>query len=270
MRSEKLKQLVKDNTLLKFRIKDEQQFKELKDFLYALEVDLLDSDSYELMYHDALDDLHYPIFIIMGITGFFYYMKEFYDKSAYHLFLDSKNKEFDLEKDCLVEACKWPNLKKLVEGKTTTLKFRIKDAQQSKELQELLFALDVSWSPHCDNFQYRHFHLEHLAIAVNFDRVYLYYLYDDAMFDRLSSKEFDLENDCLVEEEEEEEKHVSLIIPTTVLYVNPTRKDLESLLSTAITILEHVKEKMPENKKKRLNISFAMLDEAIQCIIAAL
>lgn len=103
MRSEKLKQLVKDKVPLKFRIKDEQQFKELKDFLYALEVDLLDNDSYELMYHDALDDLHYPIFIITGITGFFYYMKEFHDKSEEHLFHDSKNEEFDLENDCLVE-----------------------------------------------------------------------------------------------------------------------------------------------------------------------
>ncbi len=95
------------------------------------------------------------------------------------------------------EECKWPNLKQLIEAKTD-LKFRIKDEQQSKELQEFFFALDVYW--HYGDKQLWDLKERNL-ISSFYGKKYCLLCDNEDDFIRNDAQAFDLENDCLVEEE---------------------------------------------------------------------
>ena len=104
------------------------------------------------------------------------------------------------------------NLHKLIKEKAD-LKFRIKDEEQSKAFQEMLFAMDVPW---------RGGNIERCYLDRKFlyylDRKFLYLDNENAFgvpgdynlmgstfdseeyFNEHENKEYDLENDCLVEE----------------------------------------------------------------------
>jgi hypothetical protein len=111
--------------------------------------------------------------------------------------------KFDVDLSQFKEEPKYysETLKKLIEQKVN-LKFRIKDEQQSKELQEFLFSLGVFWRDDCEKLIY----LNHpflwasgkgceFAITSEPD--------DEAWFRGSSAQEFDLEKDCLVEKPKE-------------------------------------------------------------------
>ncbi len=203
MRSETLKQLVKDKVSLKFRIKDEQQSRELQNFFFAQGVGWFNGDN-----SIKGEDSKY-----IFIDNIYPYDRP-YDYSISRLVAGDKNekefntephKEFDLINDHLIEECKWPNLKKLVDAKTP-LKFRVKDAKQSRKIQAFLFSLGVRWH-----------HTEDTCHRKNFLYMFLGCFYsspdeykiagcksdsETCCFDNEKSteyKEFDFENDCLVE-----------------------------------------------------------------------
>lgn len=232
MYSEKLKQLIKDKTPLKFRVKSEQQSRELQNFLFALDVDWGFGDPSVPMYTDE-PFLFYNDSSLNGLT--------WVGASQENHFNQNKVKEFDLTNDCLVEECKWPNLKKLVDAKTP-LKFRVKDAQQSRKVQAFLFYLGVRWrhtedTCHRKNFLYMFLGCfcsspdEYKIAGCKSDS-------DTCCFDNEKSteyKEFDLENDCLVEGNLHD-----IVMPSITLYENPTPKGIKEMLNTSIKILKHI------------------------------
>lgn len=84
-------------------------------------------------------------------------------------------------------------LKKLIQDKTP-LKFRIKDEQQSKELQDFLFCCKRRW----DNWIVGVYcNLDSLFLSI--DDEFIYWIEDSSAFDNNENQEFDLKNDCLVE-----------------------------------------------------------------------
>lgn len=103
-------------------------------------------------------------------------------------------------------------LKKLVLDKTP-LKFRIKDAQQSKEFQEFLFALNVNWGSNEKEIQ---------SINTKFlyyDPKYNHITRGDSEFNFIDheNSEFCLENDCVIEEKKDKYQTANKIeIPTWV------------------------------------------------------
>jgi hypothetical protein len=94
MYSEKLKQLIKDKVPLKFRIKDEQQSKELQEFLFAMDVgwgrwkEITYVDSPFLFVGDQLDQMGKYRLLHAPVT---------------EIFDSYPAQEFDLKHDCLAE-----------------------------------------------------------------------------------------------------------------------------------------------------------------------
>lgn len=190
MHSEKLKQLVKDKVPLKFRIKNEQQSKELQDFFFALDVFWKDGDR-------NVSETNKE-FLFLGDDSNNRYYLTMCDNNESCCWLRSKCKEFDLENDCLVEECKWPNLKKLVEAKVR-LKFRIKNEQQSKEIHDFLSNLDIkAGEPNVEGTQNSFLFIGYYN---QYTRRSCFYKNESCCFADCKNKEFDLENDCLVKEE---------------------------------------------------------------------
>jgi len=212
MYSEKLKKLVEAKTELKFRIKSPEQSKELQDFFFTMDVCWISRDKKvkktddPFIYLTNYDD---PFIYLTNYDDPFIYLTNYEECNYIHThyttdyFSSHSAKEFDLENDCLVEECKWPNLKKLVEAKTE-LKFRINSPEQSKELQEFLFKNDVYWrdpiqDPLC---------LDAKFLFIGFKPNDLYSTAyritkedsDEEYFENNYYREFDLENDCIIEE----------------------------------------------------------------------
>ncbi len=93
-----------------------------------------------------------------------------------------------------VEECKWPNLKKLVEAKEG-LSFKIKDEEQNIQLQKFLFAQGVCWD--WDSFELRPDKDGYISLWNDGSD---YSFVPCSYFDGEYCKEYDLENDCLVEQ----------------------------------------------------------------------
>ncbi|MHA1447904.1 MAG: hypothetical protein ACTSP4_00590 [Candidatus Hodarchaeales archaeon] len=93
-------------------------------------------------------------------------------------------------------------LSRLIDDKAS-LKFRIKNKRQSKELQEFLFAKGVKWRGSGAKVLHttgKCLYVDNAPLA-NSAKYLLIYGYDNEnLFENKNSKEFDLENDCLVEE----------------------------------------------------------------------
>jgi len=187
MRSEKLKQLVKDKVPLKFRINCPSQSRELQDFMFALDVGWA-YDGAKVLQHLDASFLFYRAYDVNGLI----------QSSDDSDFYNREAKEFDIINDRIIQECKWPNLKKLVEDKTV-LGFVVKDEKQGQEIQEFLFSLDVGW----------HFGAKEMMVLAGRNlicafknKTYCMYCDDNPGFLRYDPKEFDFENDRLIEEEE--------------------------------------------------------------------
>ncbi len=202
---------------LKFRIKDEQQSKELQEMFFTLGA---------CGYGGAN-----PYTYAASSNPFYLHCKT--DKCGNYVITWSEgteeyfnslpSKEYDLENHCLVEECKWPNLKKLVEA-MTPLKFRIKDEDQGRELQEMLFCFECGW-PNPEMFVHTcskvvqstedkpFLFLSDIINIYNYRAIGYMGEYGERFFNDHESKEYDLENDCLVDspvlEPEEEPKIVA-------------------------------------------------------------
>lgn len=197
MRSEKLKQLVKDKVPLKFRIKNEKQFKELREFMYALDV-FLKGETFDYLDKNILAEGGEAFYLFSSIDDFEKYSMSICVRNHdWCCFSKKEGKEFDIINDYLIEECKWPNLKKLVESKTP-LKFRVKDEKQSRELQKFLFLLDVSWI--YGSTEVKKIHREGLTCAF-YDETYGLFYDDDCGYQVDIPKGFDLDNDCLIKKE---------------------------------------------------------------------
>ena len=186
MRSEKLKQLVKDKVPLKFRINCPSQSRELQDFFFALDVGWA-YDSAKILMHLDKSFLFYRSCGVNGLTQSNIDDIWFYDREL---------KEFDLANDRIIEECKWPNLKELIESRTS-LKFRIKSEKQGNELQELMFSLGVYW----------HYGAEEKIINIEkrnlvcsyYLKQYCFICKNSCCFNEDESNLYDLDNDCLIE-----------------------------------------------------------------------
>ncbi|KKL69395.1 hypothetical protein LCGC14_2115400 [marine sediment metagenome] len=198
MRSEKLKQLVKDKVPLKFRIKNEKQFKELREFMYALDV-FLKGETFDYLDKDILAEGGEAFYLFSSIDDFEKYSMSICVRNHDGCCFSKKEaKEFDIINDRIIQECKWSNLKKLVEDKTV-LGFVVKDEKQGQEIQEFLFSLDVGW----------HFGAKEMMVLAGRNlicafknKTYCMYCDDNPGFLRYDPKEFDFENDRLIEEEE--------------------------------------------------------------------
>ncbi len=189
-----LKQLIEAKTDLKFRIKDEQQSKELQEFLSDLGVYWADEEKGVCKYLDKpylhcgrLRGNGLPLYSKICIS---------YNDTELEFKTPQGNLEFDFANDCLIEECKWPNLKKLIEDKIP-LKFRIKDERHDREFQEFMFTLDVGWlnTGKC-------FYSTNYPTTISFGAFYPDQPSKVSLFFNgiSSEKFFDFANDCLVEE----------------------------------------------------------------------
>jgi len=100
-------------------------------------------------------------------------------------------------------------LKQLVKDKVP-LKFRIKDEQQSKELQKFLFALDIGWATGSKEIKY----LSKPYLFLDKFWVFDYSLFhgdDGCTSCDNNPKEFDLKNDCLVDDRNENRSEKEII-----------------------------------------------------------
>ena len=94
MRSEKLKKLIKNKVPLKFRIKSEEQSKELQDFLFSHSIYWVDGDK-------IVCETHWT-FLFLGYDDD-YYLTLCHEDVEDCCFKPFEGKEFDLANDCLVE-----------------------------------------------------------------------------------------------------------------------------------------------------------------------
>ncbi|KKN70243.1 hypothetical protein LCGC14_0432680 [marine sediment metagenome] len=187
MRSEKLKQLIKDKVDLKFRIKDEKELIELLDFAFTLNLNWVEPDASPFL--SKVKFIYFEHFNNI-------YSIRYDDEHSREKFLLYENKEFSIDNDRLIEECKWPNLKKLVENKVS-LKFYIRDRNQYKDLIEFFKTLGVDFA--CD------FKRQCCKYIVSkstgfFDRYTAFSYGDYPIYHSIKAQEFDFENDCLVEE----------------------------------------------------------------------
>ena len=110
MRSEKLKQLVKERVNLKFRIKDAQQFKEIQDFMFALDVFWVEEEK-ECLYLDekidflTIDNRYDNIYALICVpdSSDSSESSDLADKESERWFKELSIKEFSIDEDCLVE-----------------------------------------------------------------------------------------------------------------------------------------------------------------------
>lgn len=246
MRSEKLKQLIKDKVPLKFRIKDEQQSKELQDFMFAMDITWEEGE-----FGKSLPSYQEKPYIFVGKKTYKFGIicKELFSKTYNIMWDDSKEffeesidyKEFDLENDCLVEECKWPNLRKLIEAKTP-LKFRIKNEEQKKEFQEFMFKQGVYWHDGSRSFYKTDAELFMLETDGHYGFFICRLSSESYYFKNFNGKEFDLANDCFSEEE-----------------IEKARKEVEdslyesdrAMLEEVSKILMHIKENMEKREETR-------------------
>lgn len=238
MRSEKLKQLVKDKVPLKFRINCPSQSRELQDFMFALGVMwatdadwALSSINKEEEPYLFCDSERYMDGVLLGGLSSKYAIT--WDDET-EIFEKSGSKEFDLINDRLIEECRWPNLKKLIEDKIP-LKFRIKDERHDREFQEFMFTLDVGWLN-----KGKCFYSTNYPTTISFGAFYPDQPSKVSLFFNgiSSEKFFDFANDCLVEEKIQTKTEVLLRrknmflkekLRNTITYLENTLKSEEDL-----------------------------------------
>lgn len=149
-------------------------------------------------------------------------------------------------------------LKKLVQDKIP-LKFRIKDEQQSKELQEFLFTLGFGWvSAFYERNEKKIIEDKHKIVWCT-DKPFLYFRQyissgdiffirwddDPENFENDKILEFDLENDCLItipRPKEPTEQKLGTLTPLKIsrFLLNPDSSNFE------LSVIENIKTKLSE------------------------